>query len=227
MSDYKRNPRSARRARKSLSRKALVVLSLMMVLAVAAVGGTVAWLTSTPAAVTNTFTTAGIEITLIETKNPDGTENKEGDVVKPVTNWSAQLVPGKTYAKNPVVSVVRPETDVDIYLFVKVDEKNMTVSESKDYLQYQLTLTGENGWTNGTGEDGIPTNVWYRTVTADSTALSWQLLVGDQVQVNPELTKEEIPDKNSPNLPSLTFTAYAIQVEGFDTPAKAWTEVSN
>ena len=32
MSDYKRNPRGARRARKSMGRKAIVVLSLMMVL---------------------------------------------------------------------------------------------------------------------------------------------------------------------------------------------------
>ena len=39
MSDYKRNPRGARRARKSMGRKAIVVLSLMMVLVLAAVGG--------------------------------------------------------------------------------------------------------------------------------------------------------------------------------------------
>ena len=221
MSDYKRNPRSARRARKSLSRKALVVLSLMMVLVLAAVGGTLAWLVDDTDPVVNTFTTAGIDITLTETWNTDSNKDGTDD------SWSAQLVPGKTYTKNPVVSVVRPETDVDIYLFVKVDEKNMTVSESKDYLQYQLTLTGENGWTNGTGEDGIPTNVWYRTVTADSTALSWQLLVDNQVRVNPDLTKEEIPDKNSDKLPSLTFTAYAIQKEGFADAASAWAEISN
>ena len=64
MSDYKRNPRGARRARKSMGRKALVVLSLMMVLAVAAVGGTVAWLTATTTAVTNTFTVGDINITV-------------------------------------------------------------------------------------------------------------------------------------------------------------------
>ena len=71
MSDYKRNPRGARRARKSMGRKALVVLSLMMVLAVAAVGGTLAWLTDSTQEVKNTFTTSDIEITLTESENLD------------------------------------------------------------------------------------------------------------------------------------------------------------
>ena len=84
MSDYKRNPRGARRARKSLSRKALVVLSLMMVLAVAAVGGTIAWLTDSTDAVTNTFTVGNINIDLTETKNLD-----------------LKMVPGNTITKDP------------------------------------------------------------------------------------------------------------------------------
>lgn len=232
MSEYKRNPRGARRARKSMGRKAIVVLSLMLVLAMAAVGGTFAWLTSTPDPVTNTFTTAGIEVTLKETFNA-----KVGENATEKNAWVAQLVPSKSYVKDPVVTVVRPETDVDIYLFVKVDEKNMTSSKGKSYLEYQLTLTGENGWTKGTGVDengeGIPTNVWYRTVKAtemDKTdnkkGPSWNLLVDNTVTVNKLLTKEEIPDANNTALPELTFTAYGIQTEGFADAAAAWAEVT-
>ena len=84
MSEYKRNPRGARRARKSLGRKALVVLSLMMVLAVAAVGGTLAWLTDSTQEVKNTFTTSDIDITLAET-----------------TGTSYKMVPGFTITKDP------------------------------------------------------------------------------------------------------------------------------
>lgn len=224
MSDYKRNPRGARRARKSLSRKALVVLSLMMVLAVAAVGGTLAWLTATTTPVVNTFTTAGIDITLIETKNPDGQETIVDGVAKPVTNWSAQLVPGKTYTKNPVVSVVRPETDVDIYLFVKFDEVNNTFIDANNEEQKVLLFTSlldGNNWTPLAGE----TNVWYRVVGKDDPTISWNLIAADTVQVNPALTKDKMPASSA--TPKLTYTAYAIQKEGFADAASAWAKVSN
>ena len=97
----------------------------------------------------NTFTTADIKIKLIETKKPDGTEVAAG-----VTNWSAQMIPGKTYSKNPVVSV-EPETDVDVYLFVKFTE---TVDET--YVKYTSLLNSKNGWTALGGQQGV----YYRTV---------------------------------------------------------------
>ena len=114
MSDYKRNPRGARRARKSMGRKALVVLSLMLVLVLAAVGGTVAWLTDSTDAVTNTFTVGDINITLTETWNTASVEDGEKD------SWTAKMIPGNQYLKDPKVTVQAGSEAC--YLFVKFTE---------------------------------------------------------------------------------------------------------
>lgn len=199
MSDYKRNPRSARRARKSLSRKALVVLSLMMVLVLAAVGGTLAWLVDDTDPVVNTFATAGIDIELTENMDADG-------------KWTMQMIPGTSKAKNPVVKVNRPETDVDIWLFVKFEE---TVDEN--VLTYTSTLTIANGWTALENVD----NVWYRRVNANDPKIEWHLLENDIVSVSGNVTKNQIPD----NAGTMTYTAYACQVANGTsefTPAEAW-----
>lgn len=128
MSDYKRNPRSARRARKSLSRKALVVLSLMMVLAVAAVGGTLAWLTDSTQEVKNTFTTSDIDITLAET-----------------TGTSYKMVPGFTITKDPKVTVNTGSEDC--WLFVKLDK-------STNFDSF-MTYTVADGWTLVSGTTNV------------------------------------------------------------------------
>lgn len=177
------------------------------------VGGTVAWLVDSTETVTNTFTAAGIDITLTETYNTDTDDDDKNDA------WEAQLIPGKEYTKDPMVAVVRPTTDVDIYLFVKFEETNNPAT----YLTYISTLTKDNGWTQGNGTE-IPNNVWYRTVKADDDAISWNLLVGNKVTVK-DLQKNQMPNENL--LPSLTYTAYAIQTEGSADAATAWEKISN
>ena len=213
MSEYKRNPRGARRARKSMGRKAIVVLSLMMVLVLGAVGGTVAWLTSTPAAVTNTFTTAGVEITLTEDMNTDTNDDEIND------KWEAKLIPGNTYAKNPTVTVL-DSTDVPIWLFVKFEE-NGGVTGTSAYLNYTSTLTDANGWTQGNGTD-IPSNVWYREVNPNDTTKSWALLKDNTVTVPDTLTKDDMPTADF----SLVYTAYACQKDN-RTAVEAWATVGN
>lgn len=128
MSDYKRNPRGARRARKSLSRNALVVLSLMMVLAVAAVGGTLAWLTDSTQEVKNTFTTSDIDITLAET-----------------TGTSYKMVPGFTITKDPKVTV--EDGSEDCWLFVKLEK-------STNFDNF-MTYTIADGWTLVSGTENV------------------------------------------------------------------------
>lgn len=194
-----------------MKKKTVALLLALALVFGGAVGGTIAWLTDVTAEVKNTFTTAGIDITLIETKKPDGTEDAAG-----VTNWSAQLVPGASYDKNPTVTV-KDTTDVDIYLFVKFEETGKT-----DVLSYtsNLTKTG-SGWTKLAGVD----NVWYREVGADDTTKSWRLLDGDKVTVNNTLTEADMAAEGF-EAPELKYTAYAIQKDGFTTAAAAWAEVS-
>ena len=183
------------KANKSVSLKVVVVLLALVMLIGCAVGGTIAWLMTNTDPVTNTFAASNIHITLTETS---------GNTYK--------MIPGKTYAKDPVVSVLST-TDVDCWLFFKVETENTT------YLEYTLNTTG---WT----ELGTNTGIYYRSVNVSDSVKSWNLLVGKDgyengfVTVSDDLTLENMTSA------TLKFTAYAIQKEGFDTAADAWAELN-
>ena len=197
MSDYKRNPRSARRARKSLSRKALVVISLMMVLAVAAVGGTIAWLTDKTDPVVNTFTVGNINIDLTETKNLD-----------------LKMVPGNTIVKDPKVTVLKDSEAC--WLFVKV--------EKSDNLDSFISYTVDSSWTALDGVTGVYyREVAATTADTDFPVLtSNQVTVKKEVTKS---QMEALKAENAVQ-PTLTFTAYATQLYKNNTTkftaAEAW-----
>lgn len=206
MSDYKRNPRGARRARKSMGRKAIVVLSLMMVLVLAAVGGTVAWLTDSTDAVTNTFTVGDIDITLTET-----------------TGSSYHIVPGQDINKDPKVTVTAGSEKC--YVFVKIDEANWPTPTLENNTR-KVNYTVDSAWKAVSGVSGV----WYQTVDASSATTDQVLpvLAGNKVYVSGELTKTEVG--NITTDPTLTFTAYACQYLGENgtafTPEQAWQKVA-
>ena len=104
----------------------------------------------------------------------------------------------------------------DCWLFVKV-EKSGTFVENK------VTYSVDDGWTQGDGKI-IPKNVYYRTVDTATTDTDLNILKGNCITVSDKLTKEDI--KNITTQPKLTFTAYAVQRDGIDTAADAWTQVS-
>ena len=178
------------------TKKALLALVCAVALVFGSVFATYAYLTSTTDTVTNTFTVGKVGITLTETPNTDADGNGEAE------SWSAQLIPGKEYAKDPVVAVDRSQTSVDIYLFVKFEENN----NPSTYLEYTSNLTTTNGWTLVEGENGV----WYRTVDVEDATIEWHLLKDDKVTVRTTLTKESMPK----DTPELKYTAYAVQSEG-------------
>lgn len=199
MSDYKRNPRGARRARKSMGRKAIVVLSLMMVLVLAAVGGTLAWLTDSTDAVTNTFTVGDINITLGE------------------TTTDFKMVPGNTIAKDPKVTVLKGSEDC--WLFVKVDK-----STSLDtYISYAVD---ETVWT---ALDGAPGVYYKTVDADANNDQPFNVLSNDQVTVKNSVTKSMMEDlkKEGAVQPTLTFTAYACQKDNITSAADAWEAIQN
>ena len=189
----------------------IAVVALALVLC-SVVGFTFAWLLDTTTPVKNTFTAGDVDITLIETKNPDGSENEGG-----VTNWAAQMIPGEVYAKNPIVTVT-DETNVDCYLFVKFEQSEY----ASTYLTYESTLTESNGWTQGNGTD-IPDNVWYREVKTTDDIKSWNLLKDDTITVNSESVTKDTMSKASNQ--SLTYTAYAVQKDNL-TVSDAWKSLN-
>lgn len=198
------------------ARRVLLTLSLVLVVAFAAVGGTLAWLTDNTQQVKNTFSPAGVEINLTETMNTDTNNDGKFD------SWTAQLIPGKTYEKDPYVHVIRNDTtdkdgkvvkgtDVDIYLFVKFEERF-----DENVLTYASNLNEEMGWKQVPSTD----NVWYRVVEkgynedADDNAdngVSFQLLHNNIVSINGEKVTKDKTNVGG----TMIYTAYAIQTEGF------------
>lgn len=191
-----------------MKKKVLSIVAVVLVFC-CAIGGTLAWLTAKSDVVTNTFAPSDINITLTETPNTDTDGNGENDA------WKADMIPGFSYTKDPVVTV--KGDSVDCYLFVKFEEKGNPAT----YLTYTSTLTAANGWTQG-DSTSIPSNVWYRVVKAGDTTKSWNLLDGNTIAVNDTLTKTDMPT----TAPELVYTAYATQLyksNGVEfTAAEAW-----
>lgn len=221
------------RKTRSAMRRMLFTLALVLVVAVASVGGTIAWLTDKTDAVTNTFTVGDINIDLYETYKSDGSIGTGANNRIGINEWSAKLIPGTVYPKNPLVSVAAGSEDC--YLFVKFEE----INNPSTYLYYTSTLTVVNGWTKLTGE-GITDNIWYRVVPANATAneRSWYLLEGEtlnedetnaayvhgKVTVKDDVTKDTMP--TAKNAPKLQYTAYAIQTANTGSPLEAWNKIT-
>ena len=182
-----------------------LILALVLVFG-AAVGGTIAYLTDTTGPIANTFTVGKVDITLTETFNTDTNGDQKNDA------WKAQLIPGTTYTKDPVVTVT--DDSEDCWLFVKFEEKN----DAATYLNYTSNLTLESGWTQGDGTN-IPANVWYRAVAKDATVKSFHLLANDTVTIDSTAVTND--NMNDAANAELVYTAYACQKDNMSVEA-AW-----
>ena len=179
-----------------MKKKIALSIAAIALVICCAVGGTLAWLTDKTGPVVNTFTVGNIDITLAET-----------------TGNSYKMVPGNTITKDPKVTVEGGSEDC--WLFVKVEKSNF---------DNFMTYTIDSGWTALTGVDGV----YYREVAASTTDQAFAVLTGNQVTVKDTVTKADMDGLTSSGatLPTLTFTAYAVQKAGFTTAAAAWAEAS-
>lgn len=183
--------------RRSVSSRTFIMLLAVTLLIGCAIGGTVAWLTDKTTAVTNTFTYGDINITLAETTGND-----------------YKIIPGVNIEKDPKVTVKKDSEAC--WLFVKVEEEGTFVAG-------KVTYSIADGWTKGDGTN-IPANVYYRQVGAVTENTDFAVLKDNMVTVSDTLTKADI--KSIATNPTLTFTAYAVQKDGFNTAAAAWAEAS-
>ena len=190
-----------------MKKKLMTVLALVLVIAMS-VAGTIAFLTDTTDPITNTFTVGKVDITLTETFNTDTNGDQKNDA------WKAQLIPGTTYTKDPVVTVTADSEDC--WLFVKFEEKNGAAT----YLNYTSNLTAANGWTQGDDEN-IPSNVWYRAVAKDAAVKSFHLLLNDTVAIDSDAVTNE--NMNTAANAQLVYTAYACQSANMTVEA-AWAQ---
>jgi len=204
-------------------KKALIAGTCSVLLVAGSVAGTMAYLTSTDT-VTNTFTVGNVAITLDEAKaNTDGSLVEGADRVQ--AN-SYKLLPGHTYAKDPMVTVLNDSEESYV---------RMTVTLSKS-AELDAIFTGEanmleifNGYdsTNwlykGNVEDATANTrtyeFWYKeTVSAADGNVALDALF-DSITVPGEITNEQLATINDM---TITVNAEAIQADGFETADAAW-----
>ena len=182
-----------------MKKKATIAVTALLLVLCFVIGGTLAWLVDKSDAVVNTFTYGDINIDLSETT---GNEYK--------------MIPGNDITKDPKVTV--DANSEACWLVVKIEK-------SANYADYLADYTIADGWTALDGVDGV----YYREVNADTakTGTSYQVLKGDTVTVLDSVKKSDMEaiKNGTVDEPTLTFTAYAVQKDGFDTAALAWAEI--
>lgn len=181
--------------------KALALALCAALLVVTTVFVTMAYLTST-ASVKNTFTVGKVTITLDEAK-VDLMGNKDGD--SRVTANQYKLIPGHTYTKDPTIRVAADSEDC--WLFVKVENGLVDAeAEGETSIANQMAT---KGWTKVDGTEV------YAYATKQSARES--VVVFDSFKIAGTADVSLYEDAE------IVVTAYAIQADGFDTAAAAWT----
>ena len=128
------------------------------------------------------------------------------------TGNTYKMVPGNQINKDPKVTVKAGSEDC--WLFVKIDK-------SSNYDTYLEAYAVATGWIKL--EDGV----YYREVTAkDSEDQEFPVLANNQVTVLETVTKQQMEAIKTFDMPTLTFTAYAIQKANIGTAADAWAKIN-
>jgi len=196
------NRKAIRRARRI--RRTVLTVCLMALVAVLSIGGTIAWLTSTPDPITNTFTVGDVTIALDET---EGTDTQNGK--------SFKMVPGNTIDKDPKVTVEAGSEAC--YVFVKI--------EKAGNLDKYISYTMDEAWKELTGVPGVYYLEQGALTATGAKDVVYSVLSGDEVTVN-EVTNEDMEAAGTTN-PTLTFTAYAIQSANMADEVDAWNQLND
>ena len=186
-------------------KKVFMTVLCAAVLVVASVLGTMAFLTSKDK-VNNTFKVGNVAITLDEAKVTDAGNPVEGaDRVKANIY---KLIPGHEYTKDPTVHVTA--NSEDSWVFIKVED-GLAAIEDDTTVADQIT---GNGWT---ALDGVA-GVYYKEYTSSTAATDLEVFKTFKIKGDADVAQYA----NA----KIDVTAYAIQKDGFTTPAAAWAEVS-
>lgn len=191
-------------------KKKTIALLMAGVLAVGCVvGGSLAWLVSTPGAVTNTFTVGDINATLDEAPVDANGDKTDGPRV---TENAYTVIPGDSIDKDPTVHILKGSEKC--YVFVCIDDQmNAALTGCAEY-------TPATNWTK-VEENGSKTVYKYNTVV-DASAAQQDLLVFDGVTIDGEkVTKETIETLTGKKIIVNAFAYQAENVTEADAQAAA------
>ena len=184
--------------------KALVLALCAVLLVVATVFVTMAYLTSTTEVVTNTFTVGNVKITLDE-EDVDTDTNTDDNVtvnneVRDLAN-GYKLIPGKTYVKDPTVHV--DATSENCYLFVKVENNISAIEAETNNIEAQMKA---KGWTCIDEFN----NIWAHN---DIAKASNDVVVFEYFTVDDSIDNNTLAGYQDK---TIVVTAYAVQADGFE-----------
>ena len=204
--------------------KALLLTLCAVLLVAASVLGTMAYLTSTDE-VTNTFTVGQVKIKLDEAKaNPDGSLVANADRVK--AN-EYKLLPGHTYNKDPMVTVLsgsEPSYVKMTVTFSKANELDAIFAPGGADLTsifngYDAAKWIAKGNTKDATANTRTYEFWYKeTVGAPTADVALDALF-DSITVPGTITNEQLATIEGM---TITVNAYAIQADGFANAEAAW-----
>lgn len=93
----------------------------------------------------------------------------------------------------------------------------MKIEADNDFATF-MSYTVASGWTALSEVDGV----YYRAVDATTNDTDYEVLANNQVTVKTEVTKAQLNALKTQPLPTLTFTAYAVQSANVADAATAW-----
>lgn len=214
--------------------KALILTLCAVLLVAASMLGTMAYLTSTDE-VENTFTVGQVKIKLDEAQvNDDGKPiDKDGEVVdapadaKRVKANSYKLIPGHTYTKDPMVTVLNGSESSYIKMtvtFSKANELDAIFDPDGATLTTIFNGYDSSNWTykgnTKNADDNTRTyEFWYKEAVAAPDGNVALDALFDSITVPGSITNEQL--KTIEGM-TITVNAYAIQADGFDDATAAF-----
>lgn len=204
--------------------KALLLTLCAVLLVAATIFGTMAYLTSTDT-VTNTFTVGKVNIKLDEAKaNPDGTLVANANRVK---ENQYKLLPGHTYNKDPMVTVLSGSESSYVKMTVTFSKANeLDAIFAPDGANLTSIFNGydaANWIAKGNTKDETANTrtyeFWYKEAVAAPTADVALDALFDSIAVPGEITNEQLATIEGM---TITVNAYAIQADGFADADAAW-----
>lgn len=204
--------------------KALILTLCAVLLVAASMLGTMAYLTDNKT-VTNTFTVGQVKIKLDEAKaNPDGSLVENADRVN---GNSYKLLPGHTYNKDPMVTVLKGSEASYVKMtvtFSKADKLDAIFAPdgadlTSIFNDYDPATWTYKGNTKDETKNTRTYEFWYKeAVGAPNGNVALDALF-DSITVPGTITNEQLASIEGM---TITVNAYAIQADGFADAAAAF-----
>lgn len=215
------------------AKKAMLMTLCAIILIVATVFGTMAYLTSTDE-VNNTFTVGNVKITLDEAKVDTNGSPVEGAARVKVNDY--KLLPGHTYTKDPTIHVDAASEDCFIRAKVTLTNAKEWIAIATKYADNKVENiikgTDDNIWwvsqpavdetantvtytfvyKNESHTDELGKRIWTSTDSKD-------LVLFKEIAIPGGLTNDELAAVGSSKI---TVVAEAIQADGFANADAAW-----